>query len=315
MNSERVGRFIAEQRKLCGLTQNQLAERLHVTDKAISRWETGKGYPDVQTLTALCEALGISLNELLRGEKIPPEQAAAAAEENVADAYSSVRRTKKNSRLIIAAVCILAVTACLLLSAIFRNNNIDHYQMALYSREKASVMEELRGAALKNFAVSRETVCTNFDIRFNPNGEITYVDIQLNDPLFHQTIQLKVFTADNQLTCDVIRAQEVISEEDGMLFDDVIELTKQTDFFALENKNSDIRDFTALSVGGESTIFQTFPDDRVVQFGTHQHLFKDGEVKQVFSSEGMTGKYYEVMITPETGINGSNSCCSIYVKR
>ncbi len=315
MNSERVGRFIAEQRKLCGLTQNQLAERLHVTDKAVSRWETGKGYPDIQTLTVLGEVLDISLNELLRGEKIPPEQAAAAAEESVADAYSSVRRTKKNSRLIVAAVCILAVAACLLLSAILKNNNVDQFNMILYSGEKAFVMEELRGAVTKNFAVSRETVCTSYYIRFAPDGEITYVDIQLNDPLFHQTLQLKVWTTDNKLTCAVIRIQDVISEEDGMFFNDVIKLTERTDFFALENKNSDIRDFTALCVCGESTIFQTFPEDRVVGFGDHQHLFKDGEVKQVLSSEGMAGKYYEVMITPETGGNGASSCCSIYVKR
>lgn len=70
MNLEKIGKFIALNRKNKGLTQEQLAEKLGVTNKTISRWETGKYMPDLSLLKPLSEELGITLNELLSGEKI-----------------------------------------------------------------------------------------------------------------------------------------------------------------------------------------------------------------------------------------------------
>ena len=65
-----VGKFISEQRKSKGLTQKELAEQLNVTDKAVSKWETGKGYPDIEILEKLSEIFCVSINDILSGEKI-----------------------------------------------------------------------------------------------------------------------------------------------------------------------------------------------------------------------------------------------------
>ena len=73
MDQIKVGRFIAECRKEKKLTQAQLAEKLCITDKAISKWERGITMPDSSIMLGLCEILGISVNELLRGEKINAE--------------------------------------------------------------------------------------------------------------------------------------------------------------------------------------------------------------------------------------------------
>ena len=73
MNQIKIGRFIAECRKKANLTQMQLAEKLSITDRAISKWETGKAMPDSSIMLELCEILGISVNELLSGEKINME--------------------------------------------------------------------------------------------------------------------------------------------------------------------------------------------------------------------------------------------------
>ena len=73
MDQIKVGRFIAECRKEKKLTQAQLAEKLCITDKAISKWERGITMPDSSIMLDLCEILGISVNELLRGEKINAE--------------------------------------------------------------------------------------------------------------------------------------------------------------------------------------------------------------------------------------------------
>lgn len=70
MNEEKIGKFISTLRKKKNLTQSELAKMLHVTDKAISKWETGKGFPDITLLIPLSNILEITVNELLCGEKI-----------------------------------------------------------------------------------------------------------------------------------------------------------------------------------------------------------------------------------------------------
>lgn len=70
MDAQKFGFFLQSQRKALGLTQSQLAEKLHVTDKAVSRWERGVGLPDINLLEPLAQALGISLTELIRCETI-----------------------------------------------------------------------------------------------------------------------------------------------------------------------------------------------------------------------------------------------------
>ena len=74
MNQEKIGSFIAECRRKKKLTQIQLAEKLGITDKAVSKWETGKGLPDASIMIELCDELDISVNELLSGEKLTQDK-------------------------------------------------------------------------------------------------------------------------------------------------------------------------------------------------------------------------------------------------
>lgn len=69
MDTEKIGKLIATCRKSCGLTQQQLADEIGISSKAISKWETGQGLPDVTMLTLLADTLGITVDELLSGEK------------------------------------------------------------------------------------------------------------------------------------------------------------------------------------------------------------------------------------------------------
>lgn len=70
MDQLKIGKFIAECRKKNGLTQMQLAEKLNITDRAISKWENGKSLPDSSIMLELCEVLGITVNDLLSGEVV-----------------------------------------------------------------------------------------------------------------------------------------------------------------------------------------------------------------------------------------------------
>ncbi len=82
----KIGKFIAACRKEKGLTQMQLAEKLNITNRAVSKWETGKSMPDVSIMLELCSELDINVNELLSGERIPMENYRDKAEEKPAGA-------------------------------------------------------------------------------------------------------------------------------------------------------------------------------------------------------------------------------------
>lgn len=82
MNQIDIGRFIATCRKEKQLTQAQLAEKLNITDRAVSKWETGKSMPDASIMLDLCSIRGITVNELLSGERIRMEDYSKKVDEN-----------------------------------------------------------------------------------------------------------------------------------------------------------------------------------------------------------------------------------------
>ena len=95
MDQLKIGGFIAECRKKQSLTQSQLAEKLNVTDKAISKWETGRGLPDVASMLPLCEILGISVNDLLSGEVIRMENYNKEMENNLLEMVKAKEEADK----------------------------------------------------------------------------------------------------------------------------------------------------------------------------------------------------------------------------
>lgn len=97
MDNQAIGNFIKALRTEQGLTQKQLAEKINVTDKAVSRWETGKGAPDVTLLMPLSQLFGVSVNELLRGERIQADQKLEKSEETILETLTQSK--KRISRL------------------------------------------------------------------------------------------------------------------------------------------------------------------------------------------------------------------------
>ena len=83
MNQEKIGRFISEKRREKHLTQSELAERLGITDRAISKWENGVCLPDAGTMPELCEILDITINDLFSGEKVDTKKNEKKLEQNL----------------------------------------------------------------------------------------------------------------------------------------------------------------------------------------------------------------------------------------
>lgn len=98
MNMIKMGAFLQSLRKEQGLTQEQLGEKLHVSGKTVSRWETGMYMPPVEMLLALSALYGVSMNELVCGERLSPEALPAKAEENLTAAMKGSASFQPNER-------------------------------------------------------------------------------------------------------------------------------------------------------------------------------------------------------------------------
>ncbi len=114
MNQELIGKFIATCRKEKDLTQMQLAEKLNITNRAVSKWETGKSCPDASIMLDLCDILGITVNELLSGERIAMENYQKKAEENLVELQSKKDKAQKS----LARVELIWLAAALLLTPV-----------------------------------------------------------------------------------------------------------------------------------------------------------------------------------------------------
>ena len=122
MDQIKIGRFIAERRKGQGLTQMQLAERLDVTDRAVSKWENGRSMPDSSIMLDLCEILGISINELFNGEEFVMEQNDQKNEQLLLDMAKELEKKNKtiwNAMWAIMIVSIIGLIGGLAIIAFF----------------------------------------------------------------------------------------------------------------------------------------------------------------------------------------------------
>ena len=122
MDQIKIGKFIAECRKNVNLTQMQLSEKLGITDKAISKWERGISMPDTSVMLELCDILGISVNELLCGEKINMENNDQKNEQLLLDMAKELENKNKtiwNSMWVIMTVSIIGLIGGLAIVGFF----------------------------------------------------------------------------------------------------------------------------------------------------------------------------------------------------
>ena len=113
MDQEKIGRFLAELRKEQGMTQQQLADAIGVSNKTISKWECGKGMPELSSIIPLCQTLHINVNELLSGERLPEDGYSKKAEENMMSLIQETENTKRNSNSrMILIITVIAIVLC-----------------------------------------------------------------------------------------------------------------------------------------------------------------------------------------------------------
>jgi transcriptional regulator with XRE-family HTH domain/DNA-directed RNA polymerase subunit RPC12/RpoP len=114
MDQAKIGKFISECRKKAGLTQAQLAERLNITDRAVSKWETGKSLPDSSIMLELCGTLGISVNDLLSGEVVTMDNYNKELEKNLLE---MVKLKEESDKRLLRVEIVMGIIAVLPLIA------------------------------------------------------------------------------------------------------------------------------------------------------------------------------------------------------
>ena len=162
MDLVKIGKYIAGKRKSLGMTQKQLAEKLNMSDKSVSKWERGICLPDVSVYMELCEILGISINEFLAGEDIDAENVEKKSEDNIIQVTKDSKKKQKNLKSILAVVTTFAVIMVLVLGAVFVHkvmqpkNYITAVDRTSAEMKTAELLSGADGAYLFNFYAKEE---------------------------------------------------------------------------------------------------------------------------------------------------------------
>lgn len=118
MDQIKIGKFIAECRKKANLTQKQLAEKLGITDRAVSKWENGKSIPDSSIMLELCKELGITVNDLLSGEVVSMDDYKKELENNLFEMMKQKEQADKRfltMEIVIGIVCLIPLISAIIL--------------------------------------------------------------------------------------------------------------------------------------------------------------------------------------------------------
>ncbi|MBR2907565.1 MAG: helix-turn-helix transcriptional regulator [Clostridia bacterium] len=121
MDQIKIGKFISERRKAAGITQMQLAERLNITDRAVSKWETGKSLPDSSIMLALCDVLKITVNDLLSGEVVTMDHYNKELENNLLEVVREKERADRrllSLEIVVGVLCVAVMLALAMVASL-----------------------------------------------------------------------------------------------------------------------------------------------------------------------------------------------------
>lgn len=186
MDPKKTGIIISDARKKLKMTQKDLAEKLYVSDKAVSKWERGLCFPDISVLIPLTEILNISLYDLLRGEKVNKKEVEETLKNTINYSNNEIKR-KKKKYIIISSVIISIIVIIGIISLIFINKNNDIsaivdrdtiHSINYYSNYKTTI-ENTNGEKLeliimklplkwkeREFEISNDTIKINYGISY-----------------------------------------------------------------------------------------------------------------------------------------------------
>ena len=159
MDLVKIGRYVAGKRKDLGLTQRQLAEKLGMSDKSVSKWERGICLPDVSVYEEYCSILGISINEFLAGEDIAQENIVKKSEDNLIQVTTDSKHRQNKLKTIIAVLSVIVLAAVMIVSVfLLRANQPKNYIVPVdpnsAEMKTAELLSGMDGAFLYRYRTS-----------------------------------------------------------------------------------------------------------------------------------------------------------------
>ena len=216
MDAEKMGQFIYKLRTDKNLTQSQLADNIHVTNKAISRWERGIGFPDISLLEPLSNELGVSILELLKGEKLNKHD--YVAKDDINTLLKTIINIKKNKLILLSITTIIAIISIIYFKTHFSGfNNIyfeqllNHISLVPFSNIYASIHNksiiELVSNIITNSLIG--IIISYYIIYFSSNNKLkTIILINILLELFKWLMTIGIFDIDDIIirciTCLII---------------------------------------------------------------------------------------------------------------
>lgn len=193
MNLRKIGQYIASKRREQGLTQVELAEKLGMSNKSVSKWERGVCLPDVSIYTELCDILGISLNEFIAGEDLAEDRIIEKSEENIVDVTKNELLKRKKLKQIILALSLIVVVALgslgyYLYPVLFpRTNYLEPMPEDSKEVDLAKTWFGIGKAYLYNYSIddTYENVAINLSVY--KKGELTHKETVAEFPLVAET--------------------------------------------------------------------------------------------------------------------------------
>ena len=144
MDLIKIGKYIAGKRKDLGLTQRQLADKLGMSDKSVSKWERGVCLPDVALYSDLCGILGIGINEFLAGEDIPQESVVQKSEENIIGVATASKHRQKKLKSVIGILLVVSIIALSVIGVMLVNEYWPQNCIYPVSNAKSVEMETVK---------------------------------------------------------------------------------------------------------------------------------------------------------------------------
>ena len=220
MDAEKIGQFIYKLRTDKNLTQSQLADSIHVTNKAISRWERGIGFPDISLLEPLSNELGVSILELLKGEKLNKNDYVAKDDINtLLEVIINIKKkSKKNNLILLSITTIIVIISIIYFKTHFSGfNNIyieqllNHISLVPFSNIYASIHNKSIIALANNIIINSllGIIISYYIIYFSPNNKLkTIILINILLELFKWLMTIGIFDVDDIIirciTCLII---------------------------------------------------------------------------------------------------------------
>lgn len=185
MDQEKIGKFILKLRKGKKMTQQELADKLNVTDRAVSHWENGRSIPDVVLFKPICEVFGISVNELITGERLSKENLIKQSDENIINTISNSNIQKRKSKkiILILVIAIILLIATALLSIKSKYPKIDLYHFSIQQNESKNLEKK---ASIENrdvyyYGLDFALLCDKEENCYQMSEALKHNQIRLND--------------------------------------------------------------------------------------------------------------------------------------